>query len=126
MRRAIFLVTVALFFPGGTQAQIAEPIRPPEIVSPPTAIAPTVQPLPMTPTLILPQTPALTPAPAPSVPVQVVPPPPAAAEGDAPDGSDSCDCYVTDYEPVYDNGVLIGSNPVRRFTGKSPQCCPDH
>jgi hypothetical protein len=123
MTRASILATFAVFFAGVANAQIAEPIRPPMVITTPTVIAPTVQPLPMTPTLPLPQAaPTVTPA----LPVQVVPPPPEAAESDTPDGSDSCDCYVTEDVPVYENGVQVGSNRVSRYTGKSPQCCPDH
>ena len=124
MTRASILATFAVFFAGVANAQMAEPIRPPTVITTPTVIAPTVQPLPMTPTLPLPQA---APTVTPTLPVQVVPPPPPEAiESDSPDGSDSCDCYVTDYVPVYENGVQVGSNPVSRFTGKSPQCCPDH
>jgi hypothetical protein len=129
MRRA-YVLAIAMLSSTAASAQFAEPVRPPTIAAPPVVIAPPVQPLPLTPSPGLSQAPTAAPMiaaplPAPATPLQVVPPPPpAAAEGDSGDGSDSCDCYVWEGQPLYQNGVIVGSQPVRRFTGKSPQCCP--
>ncbi len=129
MRHA-YMLAMVMMSATAASAQFAEPIRPPTVVAPPIAVAPQAAPLPLTASPGLSQAPTAAPmvaapVPAQAVPVQVVPPPPpAAAEGDSGDGSDSCDCYVTESEPLYQNGVIVGSEPVRRFTGKSPQCCP--
>ena len=104
--------------------QVVEPVQQPPAVTMPPVVAPTMQPLPLMPALTLPQAPALTPVPAPAVPVQVAPPLVAEGAADAPDGSDSCDCYVTESQPVYENGGIVRWNPIRKWTGKSPQCCP--
>jgi hypothetical protein len=130
MRFAIFLAMAAGLFSCAAKAQVAEPVRPPP-VSPtvPTVTPPLAQPLPLNPPsfpLPQPPLPLPKPVPVPAAPLAVAPPPPpAAAESDAPDGSESCDCYVTEDVPVYENGVLTGSNSIRKWTGKSPQCCPE-
>ena len=124
MTRAFIFAAAVLPFTVGAVAQVVEPVRPPPVITMPPVVAPTIQPLPLTPTLTLPQVPVLTPIPTPVAPVQVVPPATAEGAADAPDGSDSCDYYVTYSEPVYENGGIARWNPVRRWTGKSTQCCP--
>lgn len=111
---------ILLFADGGFSQTVQRP--PPAVVLPvtPPVTAPPLRPL--TPSVTVTPAPALTPAPA--VPVQVVPPPAVEPTTDPPDGSDSCDCYEEDREPVYANGEIVGWNPMRRWTGQSSQCCP--
>ena len=94
-------------------------------MAPPVNV-PTIQML--TPRVTVTPVPVITPAPAapaPAAPVQVVrPPPPKETTADAPDGSSSCDCYEDLSEPVYENGEIVEYRPARRWTGTSPQCCP--
>lgn len=130
--RAVGLAIAALVFATPAFAQFAEPIRPPPtgvapfippIVDPPAPIA-APNPPPPAPVPII--TPAPVPAaPVPAVPVQVVPPAPPEAGNDPPDGSDTCDCYQEDSEPITENGEIVGYRPVRRWTGTSPECCPN-
>lgn len=124
----------ALVGAGGAQAQIVEPFRPPPTtavpVLPPASLPPTTT---LVPTIPLAPAPVVTPAPvvpvAPTLvtpaPVHVVPPlPPEVIGADADGDSEACDCYVDAAEPIYESGQIVRWTTVRKWTGKSPSCCP--
>jgi hypothetical protein len=127
MLSRLIIATAALLMATVAHAQVE--VRPPvAIPTIPRVVAPPVA-APIPPSLNIPAAPVPTPpAPVPTPPLEAAsppPPPPDVTGGDSGDGPEACDCYVTEQEPVYENGEIVSWTSTRKWSGKSPDCCPD-